>query len=368
MTVEKQDVPSGPHVEVTIKSIHGISWKSDELHSLPPALKASAAFKGSGSSMRVTSFTLCGRTGDLVVQSSSMELDEEAASRIATTDNEYRLVAAFDDPLTGGQPVIASRSSSTGSTSTSSSRPHLKIDVPKCRPSLSLSSANVDSTRTGTPTPTESTSGANDLASRFTEDQSLSDSKSPISVEIHVCLQSDDDGILQEGVAHLLFYGDEHFDVTTLDLPIETKVSPTSDAKEPSVLFQADARIRVQIEMAKEHPCKKIDLQLSEQLDEKKMDGFMNQLRENEALAAVRARTAKLNFRNEPAGKQKNSSRHFFCSSGSEIGLSLQAFLDTIKRYGGRKTGAGKRYNRFGILRTNSTMATTIATRESLDI
>jgi hypothetical protein len=375
MTGEKQDGPVAPHVEVTIKSIHGISCKSDDVHSLPPALQASVAFKGSASSMRVTSFTISGRTGELVVQSSSMELDKEAAAKVPSNDNEYRLLAAFDNPLSGPPPALALRSSSAessssasssqrSSTSSSSSSPHLKIQVPTCRPSVSLS-PNMDSIRPDAPTQSESTSGDDDPANPLSEDSSITEPKAPIALEFHVCIESECDGILHEGIAHLLFYGDEHFDVKTLDLPIEWKTSPTTDAKDCSVSFHTDARVRIEIEMANEHPCRKIDLQLSDQLDETKMDGIMNQLRENEALAAVRARAVKLSLRDEAASKFP---KVLFCNSGSELGLSFQAFFESIRRCGARRPTSGKRSNRFNILRTTSTMATTIATRESLDI
>lgn len=369
----------GPHIEVTIQSIHGISWKSEKNQEdlSPRNVKASVAFKGSApAGMRVTSFTLSGRTGELVVQSNPMELEqeekkknEESVHNDSSLDeidvNEHSLTATFNDPLATSSPM--SSSSSSSASSSSQSQAHLKIEVPNCRPSLSIAHGDggdfVACTRT--PESPPKLEAASDDSNSITPEP-------PIAIEIHVCLESDHEELIQEGVAHLLLRCDEHFGTTSFDLPIEsTTKDGDHSTKNSSVFFHpSDARLRVQIELGNdEHPCNKIDLKLSEQLDEIQMNGIVERIRHHDALLTKHA----ANKDNDASGtnnNQKHVTAKPFCGEGGgELGTSFQAFFDIFGcRRSTRNVKTGRQSNHFGMLRTNSTMATTIATRESLGI
>jgi hypothetical protein len=198
----------------------------------------------------------------------------------------------------------------------------------------------------------------------------------PEIVELHVTLRSEDN-ICDEGIAHLVFFGSHKEDgIITMDLPIKKKSqanpdSPSDLPDHPLLSFESDAYVRVQVEIRSETSerlaCADI-FELSDNLDEKKIGGIMEQLREHEEMAAARAKAAKLEFRDEDAGKHRSFSKFFSCSSGVEFKQSIQAVFDAFRKCDSGKPWKGKQYDHGSILQMNSTMETTIATRDSLGI
>jgi hypothetical protein len=196
----------------------------------------------------------------------------------------------------------------------------------------------------------------------------------PEIVELHVALRSEDNVICQEGIAHLVFFGnhDDESGLTTMDLRIKKKTptnpnAPSDLSEQPLLFFEEDSYVRVQVEIVSEHDGKQKyvfeDMPVGlESFNQQKIGGIMEQLREHEEMAVARAKAVKLNFDKEETEKP------FFCNSGGEFKQSIRAFFEAFRRCNSGRPRAEKHFGNEGILPVSSTMDSTIVTRESLNI
>jgi hypothetical protein len=372
------DLNARPEVELTLKSLHGIAWKSDEGvapegDSEPPHVTATVAFTGSASNMQVSSSTMCSRTGHLVIASLSMNPD---ARQTSSTETCHPLIATFHDAVEGKNSALPTPASI--SSADSSFRPHLTLRLPSIDPTLpSVPLAEVNRNSRVVPSPSQSwveSEADESTKTRATKESwrqsvlwSPTGTVMPEIVELNVTLRSEDNTLYQEGIAHLLFFQQGGSGITTLDLPVKLK----GGHAQSMVTLQPDAYIRVQIAITKSADqapsptaTSTSSSEWSQQMEvERKLIGVMDQLKENEDMAAVRANAAKLKFHEQAAEAPK---KRWLCTA-LDVRKTVQAFGDAF-----RKCDTPKEYTyefeKHGIKFSNSMMASTIATRESLEI
>ena len=87
------------------------------------------------------------------------------------------------------------------------------------------------------------------------------------------------------------------------------------------------------------------------------------EINQNERLASARANASRMNL-NE--GKGKSDIPKVFCNSGIDMKNSMFAVLDVFRRCNMSSTRAKKKFDSPAFLRSNSTMQSTIETRDSL--
>jgi hypothetical protein len=370
-------------IELTLQSVHGVLWKPDKYASednLVSRVKACVAFLGSAPNMKVSSFTMCPRTGNLVVESNGLECETSKASNKNKPAN--RMSAKFDDPLEmkeARRRLSSSQSASSGASS-STYRPHLQFD---------MSNENEEC----------KTSPGDD---KYQQPAAAANGNGR-SIELYVTLRSDDlDGskICVEGMAKLEVPDQYETLPVTLDLPItpiaksavviaedsssSSTTSASASAVEPSedmILFDKGASIRVVLCLAPQQPGLSKDpsnntaeLILSENLDEIQLGGMMKKMHEKEEIEDARIRAAKLlNMRHHHHHQETADIRQrrawFLCNGSSEFGNSFQTFLDILKGCGGhRRNLKSKGLDPDQDLFLAATMASTIDTRDSLEI
>jgi hypothetical protein len=359
---------TGSKIVLTLQSIHGILCKADEGHPYPPGVTAAVSFTGSASDMQVSSSTMCVRTGQLVVESNAMDFDKDSTNKRESSD--YPMFATFDDPMEGRRSPTSDGSQSTSS-SGFSCRPHLTLKMPQkneTSPSVPLGAVNRDSRVVESD---GSSSVRSEESREFSRGPSVmweEGSDMPDIVELHISLRSEDNSICREGIAHLVFFGSQkELGNTTMDLRIKSKGpsnpnAPSKVTDQPLLCFESAACVRVQVEITSEDqpaPSPK-HIELSEHFDEQKIGNIMEQLREHEELAAARTKAANFTMNEEAVEKRRPFSK-LFCQNGVEFRQTFQAFFEALRPCDGKK-----RAHRGGIVRMNSTMGSTIATRESL--
>lgn len=256
-------------IDLTLESIEGIEWhaETDNFQDDFPKLKASVSFSGSPRNMRISSFTMCGRTGNLVVESGALEMKNKVSN------GTYELAADFADI---NLELSRDQSSLTQSSSwASSSLPHLRLDsslkslATQSTASMSIEEANRESSiLPDGKICVESNPGIEVDASGSVEDASMMMeenlewerccSNRPDVVDINVSIQTEENEIVSEGVAHLVLYGMQSDSaVTTLDLRLQEKNILNLSIPEGSALsmdsesffisFGSNASIRVQL-------------------------------------------------------------------------------------------------------------------------
>lgn len=369
----------GSKVDLTLQSIHGIVSDKD-----PRDVMAAVSFTGSASSMQVSSFTMCGHTGNLVIESNSLELDPDSstgndcddARNSQPSNSKFLSFATFNDPMEGRRS-LPSCAMSTDSNA-SSYRPHLqlKLSGPKPNaPKRSLATANKASAIQQNQSLSEDASVlSNDCSRGGSIHWEAECDAMPDIVELHVVLRNEDRSICQEGVAHLIFYGGNQREMgtTTMDLRIKNKrpLTPESTSNTPedsSFSFAEDAFIRVVVDVSSsDRPAPSPEeIRLSDHFDEQKIGNIMFKLKEHEEMAAARAMNIKLGLQNQDE-PPKNTPRRMFCNSGLDFGETFRTIIDAFTRCEGRRGKQSDTKSFMPILRTSSTMDSTIATRESL--
>lgn len=338
----------GKQIEVTLQAIHGIVSESDISD-----VTATVAFTGSASSMQISSFSMCGRTGNLVIESKALEAvaDEcQALTGASPKENSQetversrqQFIATFNDP-TGGRRSIASCSQSTSSSSLTS-RPHLQLRLSPSTP-IPQNELLMKGGETRSSTPASDKNASVDI------------------VELYITLRNRDYSVCVEGITHIIFEGQQRCTTKTVDLLIQENPIGSSC---PPIWFAQDAYIRVDIGVATEnHPVPSPDeILLSENLYQTDMDSLILKLKEQEELVEARDDVSKRRFPQTEKGAQ----RRVFCNSGLDFGETLRGIMDALTRCdrspGKRRKGRGF----IPILRCNSTMDSTIETRESLKI
>ena len=357
-------------VELTLQSVHGVIWKPDKYaaeENLIKRVKACVAFSGSAPNMQVSSFTMCPRTGNLVVESNCLEA---SGVEPAAEDSQQQMMSArFDDPLDATQvkqrPSLSSSHSASSGASGSSCRPHLQFEL------------------------SDDSSETNVVPDKYQEGIVSSSSSGDRSIELQISLRSDDpeaNNIRHEGVAILNVPAKFENLPITLDLPISSRpdaavVSEDSSAgslvdKSEMLSFDTSAYVRVvlclaahrlQQGLSQDPSSSQPELVLSDNLDMLQLGGMMKKMHEREEIEDARMRAAALKSPNDDANEHKRRNSAFFCNGSSEIGGSVQTFFEILKGCGGQSRNLKtKDFNQDLFL--NATMASTIDTRDSLEI
>jgi len=365
----------GSNVDLTLQSIHGINSKMN-----PYDVTAAVSFTGSASNMQVSSFTMCGRTGNLLVESNVLEVAKEegandASNEVVRKSSEVSLFATFNDPIKGRRSLP---SSGTSTSSNSSSRPHLKLKLSESNPNVPKGTlSNINRTSAIKQNPSLVEEGHSIKSSDGSRGPSIQweggGEAMPDIVELHISMRTSEHTLCHEGIAHLVFYGSKReLGVTTMDLRIKQKQplhpdSP-SDPNNIFISFAEDAYIRVQVEITPDdHPAPAPEeIILSDHFDEQKIGSIMTKLNEHEEMAAARAKAHKMTFeKHDELGK--NVSRRIFCN-GLDFGETFRAVVDVFTKCEGKKRRRNNRKGFFPVLRATSTMESTIETRDSMQL
>eukprot|EP00934_Nitzschia_sp_Nitz4_P004824 Nitzschia sp. Nitz4//scaffold178_size73299//64727//65782//NITZ4_005720-RA/size73299-processed-gene-0.37-mRNA-1//-1//CDS//3329539185//4814//frame0 len=300
----------GRKVDLTLQTIRGIHSHVGEDEELPE-LSAVVSFAGSSASMQVSSFTMCSRSGNLIVESQPLQIDELQTVH----PNQQSLFANFVDPS-------FRESISSHSTASSTSHPHLKLRIPEVdteTPKRSLSNANRDSRLVKAEIDGQST-----ISGECSRGASLhweSDTM-PEIVEVHIAIQTKDQVLCREGIAHLMMFPrQQDIGITTMDLLIKKKgiVPPMSEGqKVPMVTWKEDASIRVQVSLRRDErpsPPKPP----SAAMNQAKLGEIMSKLNENEEMANAQAMANKLH--NGPTNEG------MFCSAGRGLNEIFRSMI-----------------------------------------
>lgn len=404
----------GSRVELTIQSIHGIVGVGTAVHQ-PMDFAATVSFKGSARNMQVSSFTMCGRTGNLVIESNPLEIDssqeEQDDDSLTKPQASLPLVAKFNDPK-DARRSLPSCSMSTSSSSSSSHRPHLKLKLSGNKnrrvPQRSLTTVNRSSLIQQSPSQDGGDGSTTDDSRGASIYWDAENDVMPEIVELHIVLcrnnfptssntDTEEDAICEEGIAHLLFYGTQsELGLTTMYLRIKKKqqqpqhafsspvtthdlaLYPSSSSSSSTgslVSFLEDAYIRVQVDVTKLDSTGQSpdDLVLSERYEEdKKMRTIVSQLQEHEEMAALRAKVNRMGMEGAAEGggggddpRDNRNPRRFLCSSGLDFGDTVRVLMDAFTKCDGKRRKKGSK-SLIPIIRTKSTMESTIETRDSL--
>jgi hypothetical protein len=265
---------TGPRIEVTVQSLHGITSnklrdENGQTNAAVPHVTATIAFSGSASDMQVGSSTLCGTTGQLVIESKAAVIDPAAQQ----TNNLCGLTTEWRDERPS-----------------SSCRPHLTVALQECDPKaykIPLPSINRDSrvvkeVKDQDHYDTDSTVSVSTIDSpRHLQSDSSTVSISTIDsprqppsrgsstfwsnagaaalpeiVELFVTLKTDDanstDGQVCQGIAHLVVFGHED-DLGTFSMELPVKKASHSELstsnEQPDIFLTTEARLRIEVKV-----------------------------------------------------------------------------------------------------------------------
>jgi hypothetical protein len=240
---------ASPRIEVTIQSLHGIaSNKSrDEwgrINDSFPRVTATIAFSGSASDMQVGSSTLCGTTGQLVIESKAAVIDTGALQ----SKHVSGLTAEWHEER-----------------SSANCGPHLTVGLQECDPNackIPLPSINRDSrvvkeydsdsvsiSTIDTPKHSPQSRGG----SAFWSNSGAA--ALPEIVELFVSLKTQDgstDGQVWQGIAHLVVFGHEDDQGTfSMELPIKkpSHSELSTPNEQPDIFLTSEARLRVEVKV-----------------------------------------------------------------------------------------------------------------------
>jgi len=289
-----------PLVKVTLQSIQGFSWKpgSGENESKLPNVTAAVSFSGSMSDMQVGSSCVCPRSGNLLVESQSVNKLSPLQVGGNIPGKNVPLVANFDAPE--GRNSLR--------------KPHLTLRLPARDPDLNvpLESLNRDCKVLEKPNPHEQgipSLDESDLSSQTSDHSankplidgdnddtqsnarggslvwSASGNGMPEIIELNIALMVEEDvdeklafqrsvslsspshaswgSVLhrtntretttvhsQEGIAYLVFFGHDKGSLT-MDLPVKqrpgTKSFGNSELNKSEIILEEDASIRIKV-------------------------------------------------------------------------------------------------------------------------
>jgi hypothetical protein len=359
-------------IELTLQSVHGIIWnpeKYGEDENIFSKIKACVSFSGSAPNMQVSSFTMCPKSGNLVVDSNVLELNEAEDLQTSTESKNITMCAKFDDPFEAKQAKrrLSSSNSASSATSGSSYRPHLQFGLPEDK-HLEMKHAD-----------------KYDCKGVDSQDEAT-------SIYLHITLRADDPGassICHEGVARLDVPAKFENLPTAFDLPIiQTSVlcSETTEEQSSMIHFSDSAYIRIllssgpdrQERIANDPSISQSDLIFSENLDEIQLGGMVKLMHEKDEVEDARQRAGKLliNSRNNDYEKNHNNGEPkrrnwvFFCNGPNDFNHSFQTFFDLVRGCDGpKKVWTNTRcMDPDQDLFLSTTMASTIDTRDSLEI
>jgi hypothetical protein len=345
-------------IELTLQSVHGIVWNPSRKYADRERLsmKACVSFSGSAPNMQVSSFNMCPRTGNLVVVSNDLGISAEHETLSS------KLSATFEDSLEGlrSRRRLGSCHSASGTSTSSNSsyRPHLQFQ-------LQFADQKEENPEQG------------------------QGEKSERTIDLHVTIRSDDaanDDIYHEGIAYLIVGAKFDSLPVTMNLPITPKFHPNPnapmDTEEHSQPFFTDsAYVRVLLSSArnKNRPgsldaptTPEPELVLSDNIDEKELGGMVRMMHEREEMDEARYQAVRLDFRGlDKTGEGNRKARHWMlnCSGGNDFKQSFQAFFDVVRGCDGKRLWKkAKCLDSYNEISMNITMASTIDTRDSLEI
>ena len=278
---KKRISTGGSVLEVNIASLEGIGLQNPAdirfaREGFAPQVTASVAFSGSVSDMEVGSSSVCGRTGQLQVESEALHIDQTAQF----SPDQCWLRAEWNDPASRHKPKALS--------SLGHAQPHLRVQLPNpTNNTLGACSPDMDQTnrdhsnnlhtplrRCDSSTSTSTTRSSSNSSSPVSTNSSTATSKStnhhstasrgpsvvwsnagaavlPEIVELFVRLKSPLSGFVEEtGVAYLVVFGNEqHRGKFIMDLPIkrpsQSLQQHSPDGKGPSLVLSDQAKLRV---------------------------------------------------------------------------------------------------------------------------
>lgn len=393
---------TGPRIEVTVQSLHGIASskprneRGQEIAALPH-VTATIAFSGSASDMQVGSSTLCGTTGQLVIESKAAVIDPAALQ----TKNLCGLTTEWREERPSA-----------------SCRPHLTVALQECDPKaykIPLPSINRDSRVVKEvkrikdldqydtdSTISVSTIDSPDRKPRSDSTVSISSIDSPRQhssrgsstfwsnagaaalpeiVELFVSLKTHDagtDGQVWQGIAHLVVFGHED-DLGTFSMELPVKKASHSElstsSEQPDIFLTTEARLRIEVKMFPNEEYHKIassssesheDIVYSRSLLDAQMKKLHEKIQRNEDLALEHVRNQKnaidVNVPMEDHyDEDYHEGRSAFCSSLWSWDRLWQTFSAGV-----RKCDEGTAA--VMAVSGDSSDSSTIATRYSLDI
>jgi hypothetical protein len=349
-------------MELTLRTIHGIAWRpglsgGDNDRAALSRIKAYVSFSGSVPKMKVSSFTMCPESGSLVIDSNTPELTNVENKEIETKPEERQLLdITFTDPFQEERlnKKLSSNDSSSSENSSSSYRPHLQF---------LLRGSNGDD--------------RDDVQAK--SDDERPDSRRHKILKFHIVFRSLDHGAIAEGVANLRF-PERNFESLPLilDLPIiqTSKKNLTINAKDdatklPQIFFDESACIRVHLHDSTKDQDRfsskstaPNEFVLSDNVDEIQLGGMVKKIHEHEGMQKFHYDATKSNLfgsGNKNPGKRRLWA--FGCSESMDIKHSIQSFFDGIRGFQTKFSDPEERE-----FFRNTTMTSTIVTRESLKI
>eukprot|EP00980_Cylindrotheca_fusiformis_P003297 scaffold743_cov117-Cylindrotheca_fusiformis.AAC.16 len=357
-------------IDLTLQSVDGIVWHSEKGDTDVPVLRASVSFAGSPRNMQVSSFTMCGKTGNLVVESNHLEIKK-------AHDGKYPMFASFGEAKA---EEFSRKQSTFSTTSTASSLPHVRLDSSvkslgtASTASMSIEEANRESlflpdgrllleSNPGVEVAANGQADDSMLSMEQSLEWDMNSSDRPDVVDLNVSLRTEDNEIVKEGIAHLVLYGmQEDSGVTTLDLPLKEKQpnpkTVSNHSKKQVFSFSPQAFIRVQLttisDTVPDLPGGATSGLSSSIKGSVEIGNLVERMHQHEAVQAAKAEEAKNTFQPvapSMAPAQSPQSR-FFC------GAVPETFFDAF-----RCETKGQKSND---LRPAFTFDSTIITRESL--
>ena len=210
------------------------------------------------------------------------------------------------------------------------------------------------------------------------------DAAMPEIVELNLMLRSDDFSIVQEGVAHIVFFGNPRDSgVVTMELPIKKKSLPVGEFSSPNhsqsaLIIFPDAYIRVQfcfLNTNGKGPANRrtrSDASKSSQpgsnfMDEARLGNFTEKMTKQDDELGSEICSGKMDQHEQVKFDKKRGLSRFMCS-GLEVGHSLKAFIDAFRKCQPPNQNKRTRYEQYELQLSKSMMESTIATRESWDL
>lgn len=351
------------NIDLTLRSIRGIARRPGGLGGARndttalSGIKAYVSFSGSIPKMKISSFAMCPESESLVIESNTSKTTvHEDSEHEMKLEKRHFLDIAFTDPLQEKRinPKKSSDNSSSSEISSSSYTPHLQFilrgDVVK---------------------------GGIDVQACSDDDKTVSRRQNIL--KLHIVFRSVDGDYIAEGAANLRL-SDSSFDdfPLILDLPLihTTKVKFTNITKNaatnlPQIIFDESASIRVHLNNSTKRHNKissrsiaSNEFFLSDNVDEIELRGMVAKIHEDEDMQKVHYDATKSSLfgsGNTNVGKRRLWT--FGCSGAMDINQSIESFFGRVRGFQMKCTNDEDRE-----LFTNTTMVSTIVTRESLKI
>lgn len=346
-------------VEITVKGLTGVALTEDDGEGVPH-YTVGVSFSGSSSHMQVMSSTVCGRTGQLMVESLPMTLDRTTPGRLkadweeqSNVENPHVSVALPRTDAHGKAPL------------TKSNRDSIiirELDDEEDR-YMDITSTKRDG-RGGTGSAIWSNSGA----------------ALPEIVELSVRIRAES-GFEEEqsGTAYFVVMGHEQDKGSyIMELPVKR---PFSETPHPSVLLTDEARLRIRVRVtpppteskkvrsisttstastqsSDESSIKRAELPCTRSQLEEQVGPLLQKLQENEQ-AAYEMREAQRRAIDVEIHEANVYETGMFCSSLWNLRSIVKTLSSAVRRC---ETGS------VVVMASDSSVDSSIATRESLNI